>query len=63
MFEQLPGIYVDGSKHVQDLSVDISNIDVAIMTEGNNEDEEIQLSLSTEELIDGQIAILSIPLC
>ena len=49
-----PDIYFDSSKHEPALSVDVSNIDVTVIKEDNNEDKEIQLSLSTKELIDGQ---------
>ena len=54
MFEQLPDIYFDSSKHEQDPSVEVSNINATIMKEENDEDKEIQLSLSAEEIIDKQ---------
>ena len=52
-FEQLPDIYVDGNKHEPAQSVDVSNTNVTIMKEKNNEDKETQLSLSTKVLIEG----------
>ena len=55
---ELLDIYIDGNKHEPVSSKDISSIDAINMTvtehivNGNNE---IHLSLSTEELIDEQI--------
>ena len=63
MFEQLPDIYVDSSKHEPALSVDVSNTNVTIMKKENSKDKEIKMSLSTKELIDGQTMSLSVLLC
>ena len=49
----MPDIYVD-STHEPAISVDISNIDVTVVKEENNKDKEIQLLISTKELIDGK---------
>ena len=47
MFEQLPDIYIESSKHEPALAVDVSNIGVTIMKKENRQDKEIKLSLST----------------
>ena len=52
MFEQLPDIYVDSSKHKPVLAVDVSNISITITKQEFSKDKENQLSLSTKELID-----------
>ena len=54
MYEQLPDIYVDSSKHEPAPSVDVSNISATIMRKENDKDKEIQLSLSLKEPIDTQ---------
>ena len=54
MFEQIPDIYVDGGKCKQTLPVNVSNINDSIVKEEKGKDKEIQLSLSTKELIDAQ---------
>ena len=63
MFEQLPDTYVDSSTHKPTLSIDTLNIDATVVKEENNDDKEIQLSLSTKELIDGNKITLSVLLC
>ena len=60
MFEQLPDIYVDSSKHKLVSPVNASNINATILKEEKGEDKEIQLSLSTKELIDAKS---SYPFC
>ena len=52
IFEQLPNIHVVSSKHYLALYVNVSDIDATTMKQENSEDKEVQLSLSTKELID-----------
>ena len=57
VFEQLPDIYVDSSKCKLSFSVDLSSIDATndtTMKMIGSKDIQVHLSLSTEELIDGQ---------
>ena len=57
LFEQLPDIHVSSSKHNPVQPVNISNINATnenVVQNKDNENTEIHLSLSTEELIDGQ---------
>ena len=51
MFKQLPDIYTGTSKYK---SLNISNIDAAVLKEGRGKDMEIQLSLSTKEMNGAQ---------
>ena len=53
-FEELPNIYVESSEHIPAPSVDVSKINATIMKEDNDEDKEVELSLSIKELIDVQ---------
>ena len=43
MFEQLPDIYVDSSKHKQAPSINVLHLSATVMKEGKGEDKEIQL--------------------
>ena len=62
MFEQLPDVYVgSSSKHKPTLSVKVSSIDDTndtITKKVSSENTKIQLSLSTERLMDGKILAL-----
>ena len=53
----MPDIYLDISKYEQVLPVNVSNTDATndtVVRKKSNENAELQLSLCTEELIDGQ---------
>ena len=56
VFEQLPDIYVDSSKHepVLPVNVNVSNIFATIIKEESSKNIEIKLSLSPQELSDEQ---------
>ena len=57
MFEELPDIYIDNSKHKQVQPINISSIGATsdkIVPKEDTENTETHLSFSTEELIDGQ---------
>ena len=54
MFEQLPDIHVESSKHEPFPSVNVLNINATIMKNENDENKKIKLSLSTKELIHAQ---------